>query len=87
MKIFHTTILPEDVLLEPDGDDSATDFLPDHELLAEHRQHQVLPAPGTQTWQECLLPITDSTNNFLLRVQNLKLYLSSTGQSTCPQIC
>jgi len=42
----------EDVLLEPDGDDSATDLLPDHELLAEHRQHQVLPAPGTQTFPQ-----------------------------------
>ena len=35
-KIIHI-LGPEDVLLEPDGDNSATDLLPHHELLAQHR--------------------------------------------------
>ena len=35
----------QDVLLEPDGDHGPTDLLPHHELLPQHGQHQVLPAP------------------------------------------
>ena len=38
---------PEYVLLEPDGDDGAADLLAHHELLAQHGQDQVFPAPGT----------------------------------------
>jgi len=47
----------EDVLLEPDGDNSATDLLPHHELLAQHRQHQVFPAPGTKTFPQSNNPL------------------------------
>merc|ERR1719331_1351346 len=55
----------EDVLLEPDGDNSATDLLPDHELLAEHRQHQVLPAPGTQTFPQPDNPLASKFVGFI----------------------
>ncbi len=36
----------EDVLLVANGDDGAADLLAHHELLAQHGQDEVLPAPG-----------------------------------------
>lgn len=55
----------EDVLLEPDADHCPAHLLPHHELLAQHRQHQVLPTPGRQAFKitlSCLLNKPDLFN-------------------------